>query len=148
MSHIIFWIFVPELWSWFTPEFCFRSISLEQIDRFSLNFIYAFILIRSRLGLLHIIFRTFVPELWPLIYAKIWYPLNILTTNWLIFTKFYIYAFILIRSRLGLLHMIFRTFVLVLWPLINARFLFPLYILWKNWQIFTKFYIFILIDKI
>ena len=41
----------------------------------------------------------------------------------------YIYAFILIRSRLGLLHMIFRTFVLVLWPLIYARFLFSLNIL-------------------
>ena len=42
---------------------------------------YAFILIRSSLGLLHVIFRTFVPELWPLIYTKIWYPLNILRTN-------------------------------------------------------------------
>ena len=55
---------------WFTPEFCFRSISLEQIDQFSLNFIYAFILIRSSFGLLHVIFRTFVQELWPLIMPK------------------------------------------------------------------------------
>ena len=129
-------------------NFCFRSISLEQIDRFSLNFMYAFILIRSSLGLLHDIFRTFVPEIWPLIYAKILYPLNILRTNWLIFTKLYIYAFILISSRLRLPHMIFRTFVIVLLPLIYARFLFLLNILWKKWQIFTKFYIFILIDKI
>ena len=45
------------------PEFRFHSISLEQIDRFSPNFIYAFILTISRLGLLHIIFRTFVLEL-------------------------------------------------------------------------------------
>ena len=37
-------------------EFHFRSISLEQMNGFSPNFIYAFILARSRLGLL-----------WPLI---------------------------------------------------------------------------------
>ena len=36
------------------------------MDR-SPNFIYAFILARSMLGLLHIISGTFVPELWPLI---------------------------------------------------------------------------------
>ena len=42
----------------------------EVLDRFSLNFIYAFILIRSSLGLLHVIFCTFIPELWPLVYAK------------------------------------------------------------------------------
>ena len=130
--HIIFDHLYQSNDPWFTPEFCFCSISLEQTDWFSLNFIYAFILIRSSLGLLHVIFGTFVPELWPLLYAKILYPLNVLRTNWLIVTKFCIYAFILIRSRLGLLHMIFRTFVLVLWPLIYARFLFPLNILCKN----------------
>ena len=66
----------------FTPKFCFRSISWEQMDRISPNFIYAFKLPRSTLGLLHIIFPTFVPELWPLIYAKISFPLIILRTNW------------------------------------------------------------------
>ena len=40
------------------------------MDRISPNFIYAFILTRSRFGLLHIIFCTIVPELWPLIYAS------------------------------------------------------------------------------
>ena len=60
------------------------------MDRISPNFIYAFILTRSTLGLLHIIFRTFVPELWPFIYSKIWFPLNILRTNGQIFTKLYI----------------------------------------------------------
>ena len=60
------------------------------MDRISPNFIYAFILKRSTLGLLHIIFRTFVPELWPLIYAKISFPFNILRTNGQNFTKFYI----------------------------------------------------------
>ena len=74
---------------WITPKFCFPSISREQIDWFSPNFIYAFILTRSSLGLLHVIFHTFVPELWPLVYAKISFQLNILRTNWLIFTKLY-----------------------------------------------------------
>ena len=55
---------------WFTPEFRFCSISCEQIDRISPNFIYAFILTRSTLGLLLIIFRTFVPEEWHLIYVE------------------------------------------------------------------------------
>ena len=60
------------------------------MDRISPNFIYAFILTRSTLGLLHIIFCTFVPELWPLIYSKILFPLNILRTNGHILTKLYI----------------------------------------------------------
>ena len=77
---------------WFTPKFCFRSISWEQMDRISLNFIYAFILtsLRSTLGLLQIIFPTFLPELWPLIYAKISFLFNTLITNGQNFTKFYI----------------------------------------------------------
>ena len=86
--------FFPNLYQsygpWFTPKFCFISISWEQIDRISTNFIYAFILTRSSLRLLHVIFRSFVPELWPLIYAKISFPLNILRTNGQNFTKFYI----------------------------------------------------------
>ena len=60
------------------------------MDRSSPNFINAFILTISKLGLLHIIFRTFVPELWPLIYSKILFPLNILRTNGQIFIKLYI----------------------------------------------------------
>ena len=51
---------------------------------------YAFILTRSKSGLLHVIFHTFVPELWPLIYSKILFPLNILRTNRQILTKLYI----------------------------------------------------------
>ena len=66
---------------WFMPKSDFHSISWEQIDRISPNFIYAFILTRSALGLLPIIFCTFVPELWLLIYAKILFPLNILRKN-------------------------------------------------------------------
>ena len=59
------------------------------MDRISPNFIYAFLLTRSTLGLLRIAFRTFVPVLWPLIYAKILFPFNILRTNVQNFTKFY-----------------------------------------------------------
>ena len=60
------------------------------MDRISPNFIYAFILPRSSLGLMHVIFRTFVPELWPMIYAKILFLFNILRTKGWNFTKFYI----------------------------------------------------------
>ena len=59
-----------------------------------------------------------------------------------------IYAFILTRSSLGLLHAMFRSFVPELWPLIYAKISFPLNILRTNWQNFTKFYICIHIDKI
>ena len=57
------------------------------------------------------------------------------------------YAFILTRSTMGLLHIIFRTFVPVLWPLIYAKIWFRFNIL-TNGQNFTKFYIFIHIDKV
>ena len=60
------------------------------MDRISPNFIYAFILTRSMLGLLHIICCTFVPKLWPFVYSKYSFPLNILRTNGQNFTKFYI----------------------------------------------------------
>ena len=76
------------------PKFSFHSVSLELIDRILPNFIYAFILTRSSLGLLHVIFRSFVPEKWPLIYAKNSFPLNILRTNCHKFTKFYICIYI------------------------------------------------------
>ena len=72
---------VPE-YPWFMPKFRFLSISRELFDWLSPNFIYAFILTRSSLGLMHVIIRTFVPGLWPLIYAKISFPLLILRTNW------------------------------------------------------------------
>ena len=74
------------------------------------------------------------------------FPFNILRTNGQNFTKFY--AFILTRSALGLLHIIFCTFVPELWPLIYAKILFPFNILRTNGQNFTKFYICIHIDKI
>ena len=78
----------------FMPKFCFRSISWEPNGRISPNFIYAFILVRSSLGLLHFFFHIFVPELWPLIYVEISFPLNILRTTWHIFTKLYICIYI------------------------------------------------------
>ena len=60
----------------------------------------------------------------------------------------FIYAFILTRSTLGPLHIIFRTFVPDLWPLIFAEISFPLNILKTNGQILTKLYITIYTDKI
>ena len=54
----------------FTPKFCCRSISREQIDRNSPNFIYAFILTRSRWELI-VIFCLFVIMQWPWIDVRI-----------------------------------------------------------------------------
>ena len=58
------------------------------------------------------------------------------------------YAFILTRSALGLLQIIFCTFVAAFWPLIYSKILFPLNILRTNKQILTKLYITIYTDKI
>ena len=46
------------------------------MDRISPNFVFAFILTISRLGLLHVIFCLFVTELWPLIDVRILFLLN------------------------------------------------------------------------
>ena len=59
----------------------------------------------------------------------------------------FIYAFLLTISTLGLLHIIFRTFVPEFWPLIYTIISFPLYILRTNLQHFIKFYTCIYIDK-
>ena len=116
------------------------------MDRIPPNFMYAFILTRSTLGSLHVIFRTFVPELWPLIYAKISFPLNILRTNGLNFTKIYKCIHIdKIYVGIGTYHF---SFVPELWSLIYAKILLPLSILRTNWQILTKLYITIDTDKI
>ena len=97
------------------------SISWEQMDRISPNFMYAFILTRYTLGLLHIIFRTFVAELLPLIYSKISFPLNILRTNFDQTLYNYLYW--------RFLAVIFRKVVRELWPLIDVRITLPLNIL-------------------
>ena len=132
---------------WFTPKFCFRSISWEQMDRISPNFIYAFILTRSTLGLLHIIFRTFVSELWPLIYAIISFPYNIYRTNGQNFTKFCICIHI-DKIYVGIVTHHFSHICTSVMPLIYAKISFPFNMLRTNGQNFTKFYICIHIDKI
>ena len=62
-----------------------------------------------------------------------------------IFSPNFIYTLMLTRSSL---HIIFQTYVLELWPLIYAEILFLLNILRTTRHIFTKFYIYIDIDKI
>ena len=88
------------------------------MDRVSPNFIYAFILTRSTLGLLHISFRTFIPELWPLISAKILFTFKTLITNGQNFTKSYI-CFHIDKIYFGIvthhfLHICTRVMALVL----------------------------------
>ena len=64
------------------------------------------------------------------------------------FSPNFVYAMILTRCRLKLLHVIFHSLVPELGPLIYTRISFTLNILRKNWQIFSKFYICIVINKI
>ena len=65
---------------------------------------------------------SFFPVLWPLIYAKILFPLYMI--SWEPIDRIspnFIYAFILTWSTLSLLHVIFPTFVPELRPLIYAE---------------------------
>ena len=79
---------------WFTIKFRFRSLSWGQIDRILPNFIYAFILTRSTLGLLHIIFRKLVTSVMALDLRQKKFPFNNLRTNGQNFTKFYIREYV------------------------------------------------------
>ena len=158
----------------------------------------AFILTRSRVGLLHVIFQNLYQSYGPLFTQKFSFPSpqhfeNKLTYNnqilymvshlqglaWNCYVSFFpnlyqsygpwfmpkfrfrsiswetidrilpwfIYKFILTRSSLGLLHVIFRTFVPELWHLIYVKISFPLNISRANWQNFTKFYICIILTR-
>ena len=144
LLHIIFCAFVSEVWPLIYARISFPLNIFRTTGQNSQNFIYALTLTRSRLelGIIHINLRTFVAELWPSIYARIsfrsisWKQIDRISPN-------FINALLLTKSRLELelLHIIFRTFVAELWPLLNARISFPLNILRKNWKNFTRFYI-------
>ena len=123
---------------WFIPKILFPLNILRTIDIYSPNFIYAFILTRSSLGLLHVIFRTFVTELWSLICAQILFLLNILRTNGQNFTKFYICIYI-DKINVGIVtHHFSHVFPE---SLIYAKISVLFNILRTNWQNFIKFYI-------
>ena len=68
----------------------------------------AFILTRSRFGLLPVIFRKFVTELWPLIDVRFHFGSILLDQIDRISSNF-VYALILTRPRLGLLSVIFAN---------------------------------------
>ena len=102
----------------FTPKFHYRSISWEPMGRILYMQSYWQDLAWDCYTQF---FQIFVLELCPLIYAKISFPLNILRTNWQISPNF-IYAFILTRSTLGLLHKIFQIICTrVMYALILTR---------------------------
>ena len=132
-------------------DLCRNFVSAQYLENylnfFSPNFIYAFILTRSSLGLSHIIICIFVPEFWPFIYAKISFSFNYWRTNTHNFTKFYI-CIPIDKIYLGLLHIIFCAFVPVLYPLIYSKIWFPLNILRTNGKILIKLYITIYTNKI
>ena len=85
----------------------------------------------------------------PLIDARISFALNILRMNAIgqNLTKF-VYSLTLIRSRLGLLHIIFGKFATELQPLIDVRISFPLNISRMNGQNFTRICIQINMERI
>ena len=91
---------------WFTPKFRFPSISWEQIGRISPNFIYAFTLTRSSMGLIHIIFLHLNQSYGSLCTPKFlfhsisWDLTDISSPN-------FIYALILTSSSLALLRVNF-----------------------------------------
>ena len=74
-------------------EFRFPSISLEQMFRIQPNVVYAYILTRSRFGMLPVIFHKFVTVM-ALIYVRILFPLNNWRTNGHNFAKFCICIYI------------------------------------------------------
>ena len=124
-NYILFyvptWTFLAPLWkSGGYIKISFPLNILKTIDRISPNFVYA-----SNLELLRGIFPTIVPELWPLVYHRNFVSAQYLETK---LTEFHqiLYAFILTRSTLGSLHIIFRTFAPELSSLIYAKILFPL----------------------
>ena len=117
------------------------------MDRISPNFIYAFILPTSTLGLLHIIFCTYVPELWPLIYSKISFTLNIMRTNGQILTKLFITIYT-DKIYVGIVNCHFSHICTSVMTLYLRQISFQFNILRTDGQNFTKFYICIHIDKI
>ena len=178
----VFAHFYQSYGPWYTPKFHFRSLSWEQINRISLNFIYAFILTRSTLGVMALDFFSQICKRvmaldWCQNYVTTQYSeklrpftaclalqrgfIQILWQFWIMpkfrfrsisWEKFdrnspnYICGFVLTRSSLGLLHVIFCTFVTELWPSFYDKISFPLNILRTNWQNFNKFNICLYID--
>ena len=108
----------------FSPEFQFRSISCELIDRISPNFIYALILARSMLGLLAVIFAYLQQSYGPWFMSEFRFhsisgeQMDRVSPN-------FVYAFILTISRLGLLPVILCLFKTEIWPFIGFRIFFP-----------------------
>ena len=130
---------------WFTPEFCFCSISWEQIGIISPNYIYAFILIRYRLGFFHIILFQICTRVMALDLRQ-----NFVSAQYL---ENKLADFHQIVYLLTWIYLAFVSFYLLLiynrvWPLINARISFPLNIFRTIGQILSKLYITIYIDKV
>ena len=94
-------------------DFRFCSISSEQMDRISPNFVYGLISTRSRVGLLPIIFRAFVIELWHLTDVRILFRISFLLNTFVSWEQMdrispnFKYALILTRYKLGLLRIFF-----------------------------------------
>ena len=126
LLHVIFAHLYKSYGPWFTPKFHFRSISWEQYDRFSPNFIYAVIMVilsRSSLALLHVIFEHLYQSYGPSFTPKFHFR----SISWEQNDRFLpncIYALILTRSSMELLHVILAhlNYSYDPWLMLNFRF--------------------------
>ena len=131
---------------WFTPKFHFRSISWEQNGQNFNKFYRCIHIDKIYVWIVTLHFSHIYKSYGPWFTPKFRFP----SISWEQTDRFwpnFMLLFILTRSMLRLLAVIFRTFVPVLWPLIYAEISFPFNILRTNGQNFIKLYICIHIDK-
>ena len=137
----------------FRPSFHHNYVSAQYLENKLIEFrqiLYnVFILTRSTLGLLHIIFPIIEPELWPLIYAKISFPFNILSTNGYNFTKFILLHILNICTRIMALDLrqnfVSTQYLENRFTEIHKNFVSPQYE--NKWTYLTKLYITFYTDK-
>ena len=126
-----------------------QYLNIQLIDKISPNFIYAFILTRSSSELLHFFlhFLHICATVMALDFRQNFVSAHYLENKLADFHQIFICIHI-DRSSLGLMHVIFQTFVPELWPLIYPKISFPFNTLRTKGQHFTKLYITINTDKI
>ena len=132
---------------WFTPKFCFRSLSWELFYRIYPNFVCTLMLTWSSLGLFRVIFQNLYQSHGPWFLRQNFISAQYIENNLTEFHQIlYMHsywqdlAWNCYKSFFAHVYQIYGP-----WCLPNF---FHLNINRTNWQIFTKFYICIHIDKI
>ena len=123
LLQVIFPIFVPKFWPLIYIQIWLPLNILE---------FHQILYMHSDWQDLQVIFPTFYLSYCPWFTSK--FPFHSISWEQIdIFLPNFIYGFILTRSSLGLLHVLFRTFVPELWSLIYTKISFPLNILKTIW---------------